>query len=119
MFNKIKTVIASAAIGFAALAAAPTAAQADSIYFSMGSGGRIGIGVESNRYEPVRDHRWRGGYRQRTCTNVDAVRKASRMGLRRAQVVRAAPRSVTVAGFNRYGRDRITFARPPGCPVIR
>jgi hypothetical protein len=48
-----------------------------------------------------------------------AEEKASRMGLRRAQVVDVSPRRVVVAGFDRRGRDRIVFANVRGCPVIR
>ena len=60
----------------------------------------------------------RGRDRDR-CSPRLAEDKASRMGLRRAQVVDVSPRRVVVAGFNRGGRDRIVFANVRGCPVIR
>ncbi|WP_320200571.1 hypothetical protein RMR16_009070 [Agrobacterium sp. rho-13.3] len=53
------------------------------------------------------------------CAPWMAEEKASRMGLRRAQVVDVSPRRVVVAGFDRRGRDRIVFANVRGCPVIR
>ncbi|KVK50653.1 hypothetical protein BCY90_16630 [Agrobacterium deltaense] len=55
----------------------------------------------------------------RGCSPWLAEEKASRMGLRRARVVDVSPRRVVVAGFNRYGRDRVVFANERGCPVIR
>lgn len=68
------------------------------------------------------DHRWGGprhhGERDR-CAPWQAERKASRMGLRRAQVVDANRRVVVVSGFSRHGRDRMVFANVGGCPLIR
>ncbi|KJF73837.1 MULTISPECIES: hypothetical protein [Rhizobium/Agrobacterium group] len=53
------------------------------------------------------------------CSPQLAEEKASRMGIRRARVVDVSPRRVVVAGFDRYGRDRVVFANERGCPVIR
>ncbi len=53
------------------------------------------------------------------CSPWLAEEKASRMGIRRARVVDVSPRRVVVAGFDRYGRDRVVFANVRGCPVIR
>lgn len=118
LLTKVKTALAGAIIGLGALAAVPTAAQAEGLYFSMGTGGRVGVGVYGGSYEPVRHRHWhRPAYR--ACSNGQAVRKASRMGMRRAAVVRAGLRSVTVGGRSHYGWHRVTFARAPGCPVIR
>ncbi len=69
------------------------------------------------------DHRGPGrGYdrgRPDRCSPRLAEDKASRMGLRRAQVVDVNRRVVVVAGFDRRGRDRVVFANERGCPLIR
>ena len=59
------------------------------------------------------------GIAGRECTPNRAVDKAERLGLRRARVVDVDRRTIDVMG-RRYG-DRVvlTFARVPGCPVIR
>ncbi len=70
------------------------------------------------------DHRGPPGARHRpdrrdVCSPRLAEDKASRMGLRRAQVVDVNRRVVVVAGINRGGRDRVVFANERGCPLIR
>jgi hypothetical protein len=47
------------------------------------------------------------------------VRKARDFGLHRAHITRMSPRVVVVAGRDRRGWDRITFANVRGCPLIR
>ncbi len=65
-------------------------------------------------------HGWgRPGRDRDRCAPWLAEEKASRMGIRRARVVDVSPRRVVVAGFDRYGRDRVVFANVRGCPVIR
>lgn len=119
MFNKIKTIVASAVIGFGALAALPATAQADSLYFTLGTGSRVGVGIHSGGYEHVRHRGWHRPRPVLGCSNGQAVRKANRLGMRRAAIVGAGPRSVTVGGRSHFGWHRVTFARAPGCPVIR
>ncbi|WP_420962662.1 antifreeze protein [Brucella sp. IR073] len=68
------------------------------------------------------DHHW--GYRphyrpaRNACSAVHAARKAERMGFRRTRVdVRRD--TVRVYGVRKGFRSSVTFARAPGCPVIR
>jgi hypothetical protein len=56
---------------------------------------------------------------RRGCSPRLAEGIARDMGLRRARVIDVTPRRVVVAGFDRHGRDRITFANQRGCPLIR
>ncbi|WP_454849998.1 hypothetical protein [Rhizobium binxianense] len=55
----------------------------------------------------------------RGCSPVQAVRKARYSGLRNARIVSITPRRIVVAGRDRRGWDRMTFANVRGCPVIR
>lgn len=55
----------------------------------------------------------------RGCSPVEAVRKARYVGLRNAHITRMSPRVIVVAGRDRRGWDRITFANVRGCPLIR
>ncbi len=67
------------------------------------------------------DRGWNGPrhHRRDVCSPRLAEDKASRMGLRRAQVVDINRRVVVVSGFDRRGRDRVVFANERGCPLIR
>ncbi|MBB3914127.1 hypothetical protein [Rhizobium fabae] len=53
------------------------------------------------------------------CSPMRAVRKAHYLGLRDVRIARMSPRVVVVAGRDRRGWDRITFANVRGCPLIR
>ncbi|WP_367718494.1 hypothetical protein AB2N04_09215 [Nitratireductor sp. GISD-1A_MAKvit] len=117
MFHTLKIATLSAMIGLGTLAAAPTAAQADSLYFGFGIGGPSGGYVYGNSGRSYRSERPRRHYR--TCTARQAVRKAKRFGLRRARVVRANRNIIRVVGRTHWGREHIVFARAPRCPVIR
>jgi hypothetical protein len=67
------------------------------------------------RYERCRD-----GWDRRFCTEERALRKAERMGLRRARVVESNRRVVVVRGRDRRDdRVRIVFGRDHYCPVYR
>ncbi|PKA40599.1 hypothetical protein CWR43_29005 [Rhizobium sullae] len=55
----------------------------------------------------------------RGCSPVIAVRAARWSGLRDVRVVNVTPRRVVVAGRDRRGWDRMTFANLRGCPLIR
>ena len=99
---------------FGAAVSTATPAKAD---------GRFSFGVEfgNGYHHDVRrgDRRWRGWDRPRrgVCRPGRALRKARRMGVRRAYVHRVGRRGVVVGG-RRYGeRVRVGFARAPGCPV--
>lgn len=128
MFNKMRTLVASAVIGLAAIAAVP--AQAGGVYFTLGNSGQVAGGVVTSDVEQVHHRRWHrhgpvyGRWHRpapiyRGCSQGDAVRKAWRMGLRRAHVVRMNGRVIVVQGRNYRGPDRVAFARAPGCPIVR
>jgi hypothetical protein len=55
----------------------------------------------------------------RSCSPIQAVRKARYAGLRDARIVNITPRRVVVAGRDRRGWDRMVFANVRGCPLIR
>ncbi|TBB88108.1 hypothetical protein [Rhizobium ruizarguesonis] len=63
--------------------------------------------VEAQYHRPIRG-----------CSPMHAVRKARDFGLRDARITRMSPRVVVVAGRERRGWDRITFANVRGCPLI-
>jgi hypothetical protein len=120
MFDMLKTAALSTMIGLGAITALPAAAQADSLHFSFGDrhdGGRIGIQFGSDRYD------YRGwdddDYRdRRTCSPDEALRKARRIGLRRARVVDVDRRTIDVVGRDRGDRVRVTFGRRGNCPIL-
>ncbi|MGO7369238.1 hypothetical protein ACCT04_10385 [Rhizobium ruizarguesonis] len=64
--------------------------------------------VEAQYHHPIRG-----------CSPMHAVRKARYFGLRNAHITRMSPRVIVVAGRDRRGWDRITFANVRGCPLIR
>ncbi|MBX3598544.1 MAG: hypothetical protein KF874_13315 [Rhizobiaceae bacterium] len=76
------------------------------------------------RWGPPRD-RWGpppGAWERREmrdCTARAAIRKAYRMGFDRPFIARDNRRIIVVAGRTERGRDWVTFARVPGCPVVR
>jgi len=110
-------------IGCALLAgasmASPMQASAQDLELEIG---RDGLRIERDcnpRYEDCR--RERRGYDEDRprCSEGRALRKAERMGIRRARIVDVSRRSIDVRGRDRYG-DRIvvTFGRQPSCPVL-
>ena len=99
----------------AALAAGGTAiaspAAADGVHFGVTIGDRNDHRAAGHDFG--RHHR-----RPALCTAGQAVRKASRFGVRHAHVQRVNRRSILVGGRSRHGHARVRFARAPGCPVI-
>lgn len=123
MFRFIKTAALSALIGLGALAAIPSAAQAQSggFYLGFGNGGpSVGFHFDDRGRHDYRERRRpRQNYRG-SCSPREAARKASRMGLRDVRVVRAGHRSIQVEG-RRHGPRwyTMTFANARDCPVLR
>ncbi|NKN13220.1 hypothetical protein [Rhizobium laguerreae] len=72
------------------------------------AGPQTSLVVEAQYHRPIRG-----------CSPMHAVRKARDFGLRRAHITRMSPRVVVVAGRDRRGWDRMTFANVRGCPLIR
>lgn len=97
-------VVATLAIG-AVASAVPAAAN----NFSFG------VTIGDQRGHHARDYR---PHRPALCAPGQALRKAERMGVRRAHVRDVNRRAVVVAGRARGDRTLVRFARAPGCPVI-
>ncbi|APO75457.1 hypothetical protein AM571_CH02651 [Rhizobium etli 8C-3] len=74
-------------------------------------------GLERGAVIDVQYHRRPAVYRG--CSPIMAVRAARWSGLRDVRVVNVTPRRVVVAGRDRRGWDRMTFANVRGCPLIR
>jgi hypothetical protein len=112
MLKMIKTAVLSALIGLGGIAAIPAAAQADGLYLNFGGGSGVGLHV-GERYGR---HDWR--HDRRDCSPQRALNKAERMGLRRARIIAAGPRTVKVAGRKFNHRQVMVFANERGCPLI-
>ncbi|VVT27025.1 hypothetical protein [Rhizobium sp. EC-SD404] len=113
MFKKmIKAVVLSAALvaggigTLAVTASSSNQAAAQSIELRFGNG-------HAPRYRQGGRH-----FAPNFCDPRHALGKAQSMGIRRAHVVRNAPRRVAVAGFQRGQQVRVVFANQRGCPVI-
>lgn len=120
MFKAIRIAVASAVVGLGALAAMPSAAQANSFYFGITAGGPV-FGYQAGPVRPGYGghHRdWNRPARQ-ACNAQQALRKADRMGIRRSHVRAQNHRVISVAGTNRGRPASVLFARAPNCPVIR
>ncbi len=124
MFKFLRTLTLSAIVGLGAVAALPAAADAagGSIYLGFGASDH---GPNARfRFDDRGRHHYRGPgrYDARGCSPREAVRKASRMGLRDARVVDTSRRTVKVAG-RAGGRGHrpavIVFGNAPSCPVMR
>jgi hypothetical protein len=113
-------------IGCAFLAAIGTAgpmpASAQDLELEIG---RDGLRIERDRdcnprYEDCYRGERRGYYDDRPrCSEGRALRKAERMGIRRARIADIGRRTIDVRGRDRYGdRIQITFGRQPSCPVL-
>ncbi len=100
----VAAVISAGALATTAATSAPAQAQA-SIEFRFGNG-------------PSHHYRHAPRYARDYCDPRRALNKASQMGVRRAHIVRQAPRRVAVAGYSRGGPVRVVFANQRGCPVI-
>ena len=118
MFKFAKTAVLSAMLGLGGIAAVPAEGQAQGLYLDFGNGGypgpRGGIYFGDSGRGWERPHRhW-----DRRCTPERALRKAERLGVRRARVVDVDRRTISVRGRQYGERVWLTFARAPHCPVI-
>ena len=126
MFKFLRTAVLSAIVGMGAIAAMPASAEAagGSIYLGFGSGHGSSAGF---RFDDRGRHDYRGPgrhgpdrYHARECSPRDAVRKASRMGVRNARVVDVGRRTIQVAGRGHGHRPAfVVFGKAPSCPVLR
>ena len=120
MFKSIRTAVLSVLIALGTVAGVSAPASAGDVRIVAGSGGiYFGFGDHYNRGHRYGPRHYRPAYRDRgVCHSGQAVREASRRGLRRAHIVRRTRHSVTVAGRYR-GYHTIKFANVRGCPRIR
>jgi hypothetical protein len=103
--------------------AAPLQASAQDLELEIG---RDGLRIERDRYcdpryeDCYRDERRSEFYDDRPrCSEGRALRKAERMGIRRARIADIGRRTIEVRGRDRYGeRIYVTFGRQPSCPVL-
>lgn len=112
-------------IGCALLAGAsmamPMQASAQDLELEIG---RDGLTIERDcnpRYEDCYRGERRREFRddRPRCSEGRALRKAERMGIRRARIADAGRRTIDVRGRDRYGdRIQVTFGRQPSCPVL-
>ncbi len=122
MFKFLRTATLAAIVGLGAVAAMPASAEAagGSIYLGFGSGHGPSAGF---RFDDRGRHHYRGPGRYhyvRECSPRDAVRKASRMGVRNARVVDVSRRTIKVTGRGHGPRPAIlVFGKAPSCPVLR
>ncbi len=141
MFStKLKTLALSLAIAVGGISASANTASAGTldidfsidgpgIYFS--SGGRHYGGYYRNHRRYYRDHRryygdtrYYGGpryfdeYRRRTCKPRRAYRKARRMGIHEARIVRVNRRVIVLKGYRHGYPTKVKFGRSRSCPVI-
>lgn len=115
MFTRLKSIVLSSAIALGAFAAVPATAQADNFYFGIGARGsavEVQFGGRGPQYD--RHHGPRHG-----CSARDAVRKAERMGIRRAHVRSESRQVIHVSGRDRGRPVMVTFGKAPNCPVLR
>ena len=112
----LKSFAVTAALGIAAIFSTAASSNAASLVVTPAvnmsqSSSVVNVGFRGRHHvRPVR--------RGPACSTVDARRKASRMGIRNARVIRRG-RTVQVRGF-RHGRlARAAFANVRGCPIIR
>lgn len=118
MFERIRIAGMAALIGLGAWTGAPGAAQADSLYFGFGIGAPDRIPGES--FRSYRDHRrdWRRDRATRRCTPGQALRKAERLGLRRAHIADVDRYVIRVVGRKHHSRRQVVFARAAHCPIV-
>lgn len=125
MFNTLKMAALSLAVGMGALAAAPTGAQAQGIYFELGNGGEIIESDDDYRPRHYRRNEWRRDnwrrdeYRRwERCSPDEAADKARRHGLRKVRVVDVDRRTITIRGRQWGDRQHLVFGRAPNCPLV-
>ncbi|RVK22779.1 hypothetical protein CN165_03630 [Sinorhizobium medicae] len=92
-----------------AVAAVPSASSAQSFDLYIGPDG-----------PQLRDRRYDDDdYRDRGCSERQAIRRAYRLGIRDPDILSITRREVAVDGVGRRGRlTTVYFANRPGCPRI-
>lgn len=118
----MRNLLIGCALLASAIMAMPMQASAQDLELEIGPDG-LRIDRDCNpRYEDC----YRGDRRDRyddydrpRCSEGRALRKAERMGIRRARITDVGRRTIEVRGRDRYGeRIYVTFGRHPSCPVL-
>lgn len=112
----IKTALAAAVTATAAIAPFASASASDGLRVQVQF--YDGRRDEAPRWDRDRGRDWGRDRDRGGCSPRFAEEKASRMGLRRAQVVDVNRRVIVVNGYDRGGPNRIIFANERGCPVV-
>jgi len=114
----LKSLVVTAALGFAAVFAAGASANAASPLSAPALSTAAHTSVVNVDYRGHQRHHARPRHRGPACSVEGAKMKAHRMGIRNARVVYRG-KSVQVRGF-RHGRPTgVVFANVRGCPIIR
>ena len=123
----MRNILIGCALLASATMAVPVQASAQDIELEIG---RDGLRIERDcnpRYEDCYRGERRGYYDDRRgyyddrprCSERRALRKAERMGIRRARIADVGRRTIDVRGRDRYGeRIYVTFGRQPSCPIL-
>lgn len=127
MFDFLRTLTLSAIVGLGAIAAMPSAAGAagGSIYLGFGTSDRgpaVGFHFDDRGRHHYRgpERYGHGRHAGRECSTRDAVRKASRMGLRHIRVLDTSRRAIKLAGRGHGHRPVVVvFGKAPSCPILR
>ena len=124
---EMRNILIGCALLASATMAVPVQASAQDIELEIG---RDGLRIERDcnpRYEDCYRGERRGYYDDRRgyyddrprCSERRALRKAERMGIRRARIADVGRRTIDVRGRDRYGeRIYVTFGRHPSCPIL-
>ena len=116
MKNTFRNTVIASLVALGGFAAAPSAAQADALYFQFGVAPGGYHHYDHDRYDRyvVRDER-----HGRRCTPERALDKAQDLGFRRVELERVGRNRIVVSGRKHGERRDVVFARERGCPVIR
>ena len=116
----MRNILIACALVASAATAAPMQASAQDLQLEIGRDG-LQINRDCNpRYEDCYRSERRGYSEDRPrCSEGRALRKAERMGVRRARIADVGRRTIDVRGRDRFGdRIQVTFGRQPSCPVL-
>ena len=110
----VRSILVAATLAGGAVATAPAIAAPLSVTVTTDQGRDVRVAQRFDRHD-------RRDYRRydRGCSPREALRKASRMGINRAGIVRDNRRAVVVDGRKRGRYVSVGFANVRGCPVIR
>lgn len=125
MFKSLsRSLLVAGAVAAMSLGLGAAQASAGQVQATVTTGPSAGIVLaqyheRGDRYDRHDRRDDRGGrYERSSCSAGQALRKASRFGLRRPEVVRDNRRAVVVDGWKRGRLVSVRFAQERGCPVL-